>query len=82
MLYSVTAFEMQPPDPALLIGNAMSDPSMAPAPEPRAPVVMAAQAGSIPKTALGIVLGVGIPLILGLGLSARIHFCPMELQVS
>ena len=74
MLQSFTVLDMQPPDPALLIGHAMSAPNQAPAPDPEGRVIVAAQAGAIPKTVLGIVLGIGIPLTLGLGMSDHIYF--------
>lgn len=68
MLFSPFDCDMQPPDPSLLIGNPISESSLSPAPQPIPPVTAAAQAGAFSKTALGVVLGVGIPLTLGMGM--------------
>ena len=68
MLLSLVDVDMQPPDPGLLIGNPMSDLSLSPVPQPNSPVAVAAQASAFPRTALGVILGIGVPLTLGVGM--------------
>lgn len=76
ILLSLMDCNTQPPDPALLIGNPMAASSLSPSPQPNPPRAVAAQASAFPKTALGVVLGIGIPLTLGVGMLFHICFVP------
>ena len=77
MLLSPYDFDMQPPDPGLLIGNPVSASNQSPAPQPNSPVVAAAKASAFSKTALGVILGIGIPLTVGVGMFVYTLYPPL-----
>ena len=70
----MTLIPLQPPDPSLLIGDSAAPqelpPAAAPTSQPKAIPPVTAKASAFSGTALGAVLGLGIPLTLGMGMFA------------
>lgn len=63
---------LQPPDPSLLADNSPTVPEQPPSPSPNPgasdpPALKSAAAGGLSGAGLGAILGVAVPLVLGLG---------------